>query len=130
MTVHSPLPGPFRTQTSPTCAPASWRPAGQTRKRLRIVPGRAAGELQELVRYWTTDYDWRKAEAQLNELPQYVTNDRRRRHSLHLGALHHPNAMPLIMTHGWPGSVFEFIEVIGPLADPAAHGGNAADDSI
>lgn len=84
-------------------------------------------QLQALVRYWGTDYDWRKAEAQLNNLAQYVTTlDGVEIHFIWVRSPH-PNALPMIMTHGWPGSVLEFIKVVGPLTDPPAHGGNAAD---
>ena len=84
-------------------------------------------QLQALVRYWGTDYDWRKAEAQLNTLAQYVTTlDGVEIHFIWVRSPH-PNALPMIMTHGWPGSVFEFIKVVGPLTDPTAHGGSAAD---
>jgi Epoxide hydrolase N terminus len=84
-------------------------------------------KIQELVRYWGTDYDWRKAEAQLNAWPQFVTNiDGLDIHFIHVRS-RHPNALPLIMTHGWPGSVFELLKVIGPLTDPTAHGGVAED---
>jgi Epoxide hydrolase N terminus len=83
--------------------------------------------LQALVRYWGTDYDWRKAEAQLNAWPQFMTNiDGVDIHFVHVRS-HHPNALPLIMTHGWPGSVFELLKVIGPLTDPPAYGGRAED---
>ena len=89
--------------------------------------GAQLAQLQELVRYWGTDYDWRKAEAQLNNLAQYVTTlDGVEIHFIWVRSPH-PNALPMIMTHGWPGSVFEFIKVVGPLTDPTAHGGNAAD---
>ena len=89
--------------------------------------GAQLAQLQELVRYWGTDYDWRKAEAQLNTLAQYVTTlDGVEIHFIWVRSPH-PNALPMIMTHGWPGSVFEFIKVVGPLTDPTAHGGNAAD---
>ena len=89
--------------------------------------GAQLAQLQALVRYWSTDYDWRKAEAQLNKLPQYMTTiDGVDIHFIWVRSPS-PNALPMIMTHGWPGSVFEFIELIGPLADPAAHGGKAAD---
>jgi microsomal epoxide hydrolase len=84
-------------------------------------------KLQSLVRYWGTDYDWRKAEAKLNALPQFVTNiDGLDIHFIHVRS-RHPNALPLIMTHGWPGSVFELLKTIGPLTDPTAHGGRAED---
>ena len=83
--------------------------------------------LKELARYWTTDYDWRKAEARLNALPQFVTKiDGVDIHFLHLKS-RHPDAMPLIITHGWPGSVIELLDVIDPLTNPTAHGGNAED---
>ena len=84
-------------------------------------------KLQELVRYWGTSYDWRKAEAKLNALPQFVSNiDGLDIHFINVRS-RHPNAMPLIMTHGWPGSIFELLNVIAPLTDPAAHGGSAED---
>jgi pimeloyl-ACP methyl ester carboxylesterase len=83
--------------------------------------------LKELVRYWATDYDWRKAETKLNAFPQFVTKiDGVDIHFIHVKS-RHPNAMPLIMTHGWPGSVIELLETIGPLTDPTSHGGTAAD---
>ncbi|CAG2129631.1 epoxide hydrolase family protein [Cupriavidus plantarum] len=83
--------------------------------------------VQELVRYWGTGYDWRKAEAQLNALPQFVTKiDGVDIHFIHVKSKN-PNALPLILTHGWPGSIFEFIHTIGPLTDPAAYGGRAED---
>jgi pimeloyl-ACP methyl ester carboxylesterase len=83
--------------------------------------------LQELARYWETDYDWRRAEARLNALPQFTTEiDGVDIHFIHVKSAHE-NALPLIMTHGWPGSVIEFLEVVGPLTDPAAHGGDAED---
>jgi pimeloyl-ACP methyl ester carboxylesterase len=84
-------------------------------------------KLQELVRYWGSDYDWRKAEATLNSLPQFKTEiDGLDIHFLHVRSSH-PDALPLIMTHGWPGSVLELLKVIGPLTDPTAHGGRAED---
>jgi pimeloyl-ACP methyl ester carboxylesterase len=84
-------------------------------------------KLQELVRYWRNGYDWRKAEARLNALPQFITTiDGVDIHFIHVRS-RHPNAMPLIMTHGWPGSVFELLKAVGPLTDPTAHGGRAED---
>lgn len=84
-------------------------------------------KLTSLIKYWGTDYDWRKAEAKLNALPQFVTTiDGVDIHFIHVRS-RHPNAMPLIMTHGWPGSVFELLDTVGPLTDPAAHGGRAED---
>jgi len=83
--------------------------------------------LQELARYWETDYDWRKAEAKLNALSQFTTEiDGVDIHFIHVKS-GHENALPLIMTHGWPGSVIELLDTIGPLTDPTAHGGQAED---
>jgi pimeloyl-ACP methyl ester carboxylesterase len=83
--------------------------------------------LQALARYWATDYDWRKAEAKLNALPQFRTQiDGVDIHFIHVKSPR-SDALPLIMTHGWPGSVIELLETVGPLTDPAAHGGDAAD---
>ena len=74
--------------------------------------------MQVLARYWTTEYDWRKAEAKLNALPQFTTTiDGVDIHFLHVKSPHE-NALPLVMTHGWPGSVIELLEVVGPLTDP------------
>jgi Epoxide hydrolase N terminus len=89
--------------------------------------GEQLAKFQNLVRYWGTDYDWRKAEAKLNALPQFMTTiDDVDIHFIHVRS-RHPNAMPLIMTHGWPGSVFELLRTVGPLTDPTAHGGLAED---
>jgi pimeloyl-ACP methyl ester carboxylesterase len=83
--------------------------------------------LQELARYWATDYDWRKVESKLNALPQFKTEiDGVDIHFIHVKS-RHENALPLIMTHGWPGSVIELLDVVGPLTDPTAHGGRAED---
>jgi len=83
--------------------------------------------LQKLARYWETDYDWRKVEAQLNALPQFTTEiDGVEIHFIHVKS-QHENALPVIMTHGWPGSIVEFLEAVGPLTDPTAHGGNSED---
>jgi pimeloyl-ACP methyl ester carboxylesterase len=84
-------------------------------------------KLQNLLRYWMTDYNWRKVEAKLNALPMFVTEiDGVAIHFIHVRS-RHENAMPMIMTHGWPGSILEFMKVIGPLTDPTAHGGTAGD---
>ncbi|SOE87821.1 Pimeloyl-ACP methyl ester carboxylesterase [Burkholderia sp. YR290] len=89
--------------------------------------GAQLGQMQALVRYWGASYDWRKAEARLNALPQYVTNiDGVDIHFIWVRSSL-PNALPLIITHGWPGSVFEFTKVVGPLTDPTAYGGSAED---
>jgi len=96
-----------------------------------LVPDRSQGvqleALEELARYWETDYDWRKAEAKLNALPQFTTEiDGVDIHFIHVRS-GHENALPLIITHGWPGSVIELLDTIGPLTDPTAHGGDAED---
>ena len=89
--------------------------------------GTQLAKLQELVRYWGTHYDWRKAEAKLNALPQFITTiDGLDIHFIHVRS-RHPNALPVIITHGWPGSVTEQLKVIGPLTDPTAHGGRGQD---
>jgi pimeloyl-ACP methyl ester carboxylesterase len=83
--------------------------------------------MQALARYWTTEYDWRALEAKLNALPQFTTViDGLDIHFIHVRS-QHENALPLIMTHGWPGSVIELLETVGPLTDPTAHGGSAED---
>jgi pimeloyl-ACP methyl ester carboxylesterase len=83
--------------------------------------------LQALARYWTTEYDWRKCETRLNALPQFTTEiDGVEIHFIHVRS-RHENALPLIMTHGWPGSVIELLETVGPLTDPTAHGGTPED---
>src|SRR5467141_3289426 len=84
-------------------------------------------KLKPLVQYWGTQYDWRKAEAKLNALPQFVTKiDGLDIHFIQVRS-RHKDALPVIITHGWPGSVLELIKVVGPLTDPAAHGGSAED---
>ncbi|WCH96560.1 epoxide hydrolase [Streptomyces moderatus] len=83
--------------------------------------------LRDLVRHWRHVYDWRAAEARLNEWPQFTTTiDGANVHFAHVRSPE-PDATPLIITHGWPGSIVEFLDVVGPLADPAAHGGDPAD---
>src|SRR5215216_4118804 len=83
--------------------------------------------LQELARYWATDYDWRKCEAKLHTLPQFITEiDGLDMHFIHVRSKHE-DALPLIVTHGWPGSIIEQIKIIGPLSDPTAYGGSAED---
>ena len=112
---------------------------GDLRERLRRVrwperetvsdwsQGVPLGYLQDLCDYWASRYDWRAAEARINQIPQFTTRiDGLDVHFLHVRSPR-PDAIPLIMTHGWPGSFFEFERVVGPLTDPAAHGGDAAD---
>jgi pimeloyl-ACP methyl ester carboxylesterase len=83
--------------------------------------------LRELARFWTAEYDWRTCEARLNALPQFTTEiDGADIHFIHVRS-RHENALPLIMTHGWPGSVIEFLETVGPLTDPTSHGGTPED---
>ena len=89
--------------------------------------GAQLAKLQRLVQYWGSGYDWRRIEARLNALPQFTTNiDGVNIHFIHVRSPH-TNALPLIITHGWPGSVIEQLKVIGPLTDPTAHGGSAED---
>ena len=83
--------------------------------------------IQELARYWATDYDWRKCEAKLKALPQFITEiDGLDIHFIHVRS-NHENALPLIVNHGWPGSIIEQLKIIGLLTDPTAHGGSAED---
>jgi pimeloyl-ACP methyl ester carboxylesterase len=83
--------------------------------------------MQKLAHYWATDYDWRKFETRLNALPQFTTNiDGVDIHFIHVRSKH-PNAMPVIITHGWPGSIVEFMKIVDPLTNPTAHGGTASD---
>ena len=98
---------------------------------LELVSDRSQGvqlkALQELARYWTSGYDWRTVEAKLNALPQFTTEiDGVEIHFIHVRS-EHEHALPLIMTHGWPGSIIELIDAVGPLTDPTAHGGSADD---
>ncbi len=84
-------------------------------------------KIQDLVRYWGTAYDWRKAEAKLNALPEFVTTIDGVDIQFVWVRSHNPNALPLVITHGWPGSIFELVKVVGPLTDPTAYGGRAED---
>ena len=98
-----------------------------------LVPDRSQGvqlaTMQELARFWTSEYEWRTAEAKLNALPQFKTEiDGLDIHFIHVKSKHE-DALPLIMTHGWPGSVIELLETVDPLTDPTAHGG-AVDDAF
>jgi pimeloyl-ACP methyl ester carboxylesterase len=89
--------------------------------------GVQVGTMQALARYWVMDYDWRACEARLNALPQFTTEiDGVKIHFIHVRSPHE-DALPLIMTHGWPGSVVELLDTVGPLTDPTAHGGDAED---
>ena len=83
--------------------------------------------MQKLARYWATDYDWRKIESKLNALPQFITEiDGLDIHFIHVRSKHE-NALPMIVTHGWPGSIIEQLKIIGPLTNPTAHGASASD---
>ncbi|MEV4128928.1 epoxide hydrolase family protein [Nocardia sp. NPDC049707] len=89
--------------------------------------GASISYMKDLAEYWRSEYDWRAVEARLNELPQFVTDiDGQQLHFLHVRSPE-PDAVPLVLSHGWPGSFIEFLDVIGPLSDPRAHGGDSAD---
>src|SRR2546426_11809750 len=95
------------------------------------VPDQSQGvqlaTVQALARYWGTDYDWRKVEARLSALPQFITEiDGLDIHFIHVRSKHE-NALPLIVTHGWPGSVVEQLKIVDPLTNPTAHGASASD---
>ena len=145
MTATTTKPPIDTTQSDPTAAIRPFRvdvpqaDLDDLRRRLaatrwpdrETVPDRSQGaklaDLQELVRYWSTDYDWRRGEAQLNAWPQFITTiDGVDVHFFHVRS-RHEDALPLIISHGWPGSVFEQIKVIGPLTDPTAYGGRPED---
>ncbi|MFY1687164.1 epoxide hydrolase family protein [Plantactinospora sp. WMMB782] len=123
---------PFRLDTSEEAITDLHRRVAATRWPSReLVTDRAQGvqlaTVQELARYWTTEHDWRAFEAKLNALPQYTTEiDGVEIHFIHVRS-RHEDALPLVMTHGWPGSVVELLDTIGPLTDPTAHGGRAED---
>ena len=122
----------FRVDTSDSEIADLQRRIAETRwPTQELVPdesqGVQQGLMQELARYWSAEYDWRTCEAKLNALPQFITEiDGLDVHFIHVKSPH-PNALPLVITHGWPGSIIEMLEVIGPLTDPTAHGGDAAD---
>ncbi|MEU8392501.1 epoxide hydrolase family protein [Micromonospora sp. NPDC048843] len=123
---------PFRLDTSEDTIADLRRRIAATRWPTReLVTDRSQGvqlaTIQELARYWITDYDWRACETTLNSLPQYTTNiDGVEIHFIHVRS-QHEGALPLIMTHGWPGSVVELLGAVGPLTDPTAHGGTPED---
>jgi pimeloyl-ACP methyl ester carboxylesterase len=135
-TAHTPTKAksiqPFRTKVSDEALTDLRRRVAATRFPTKeLVEDRSQGvqlaTLRELARYWTTEYDWRTCEARLNALPQFTTEiDGVAIHFIHVTS-RHTNALPLIMTHGWPGSVIELLETVGPLTDPTAHGGTPAD---
>lgn len=92
-----------------------------------VTQGVQLATMQKLAKYWEEDYDWRKVEARLNALPQFVTTiDGLDIHFIHVRSKH-ANALPIIITHGWPGSIIEQLKIIGPLTDPTKFGGTAED---
>ena len=123
---------PFRVDVPDEAIADLRRRITATRRPSReLVADRSQGvqlaTIQELADYWTTDYDWAACQARLNALPQFKTEiDGVDIHFIHVKSPH-PDALPLIMTHGWPGSVIELLEVVGPLTDPTVHGGRAGD---
>jgi pimeloyl-ACP methyl ester carboxylesterase len=123
---------PFRVDVPEEQLAALFRRVAQTRwPSKELVLDRSQGvqlrAVQELASYWTTVYDWRRCEAKLNALPQFKTEiDGVDIHFIHVKSSH-AGALPLIMTHGWPGSVIELLEAVGPLTDPPAHGGQPGD---
>ena len=123
---------PFRVEVPEEQLADLRRRIGATRwPSAELVNDRSQGvqlaTMQALARHWTTDYDWRTCETKLNALPQFTTEiDGVNIHFIHVKSPHE-NALPLIMTHGWPGSVIELLETVGPLTDPTAHGGKAED---
>ena len=118
----------FRKRNSPNCAGASRRHKWPERETVAdATQGVQLATIQALARYWATDYDWRKCEARLNALPQFITEiDGLDIHFIHVRSKHE-NALPLIVTHGWPGSIIEQMKIIDPLTNPTAHGGSASD---
>ncbi len=131
-TTEAPSVRPFRVNVPDEELAAMRRRITATRWPSReLVDDRSQGAqlatLQELARYWTSEYDWRKCEARLNALPQFTTDiDGVEIHFIHVRSRHEA-ALPLIMTHGWPGSVIELLDTVGPLTDPTAHGGTPED---
>ena len=145
VTMYLSLPAPSHTQTAREDAIRPFRvqvpeaDIAELRRRIaatrwpdrETVPDQTQGvqmaKIRPLVEYWGTGYDWRRAEARLNALPQFMTTiDGLDIHFIHVRS-RHADAMPLVMTHGWPGSVFELLKTVGPLTDPTAHGGRAED---
>jgi pimeloyl-ACP methyl ester carboxylesterase len=124
---------PFRVPTAPEAelTELKKRIAATRWPERETVPDQSQGvqlaTIQKLARYWATDYDWRKCEAKLNALPQFMTEiDGLDIHFIHVRSKH-DDALPLIVTHGWPGSIVEQMKIIEPLTNPTAHGGNASD---
>jgi pimeloyl-ACP methyl ester carboxylesterase len=128
----SPAIRPFQVEIPDEALEDMRRRIGATRfPSKELVEDRSQGvqlaTLEALARYWASEYDWRKCEARLNALPQFTTEiDGMEIHFIHVRS-RHEDALPLIITHGWPGSVIELLETIGPLTDPTAHGGRPED---
>ena len=116
------------SRSSLTCAAASARPGGPSARRSTTTPRACRWRrCRTLARYWATDYDWRRCETRLNALPNFLTEiDGLDIHFIHVRS-RHEDALPLIVTHGWPGSIIEQLKIIEPLTDPTSHGGSAAD---
>jgi pimeloyl-ACP methyl ester carboxylesterase len=121
---HVHVPQPVLTDLQRRLAATRWPDAETVDDRSQGVQ---LATIKDLIRYWQSSYDWRKAEARLNALPEFVTTiDGVDIQFIHIRS-RHSNAMPMIMTHGWPGSIFELMKVIGPLTDPTAYGGRPED---
>ena len=124
---NPPLPVNSRKRSSSTCAGASAATWPEKETVADASQGVQLATMQKLAHYWATDYDWRKVEARLNALPQFITEiDGLDIHFIHVRSKHE-NALPIIVTHGWPGSIIEQLKIIDPLTNPTAHGGSAAD---
>ena len=123
-----PSPSVSRRTKSPTSAGALSQRGGPKRRRSQISPKACRSRrCRNWRRYWATDYDWFKCEAKLNALPQFITEiDGLDIHFIHVRSKHE-NALPLIVTHGWPGSIIEQLKIIDPLTNPTAHGASASD---
>jgi pimeloyl-ACP methyl ester carboxylesterase len=139
MTLLAPPPGPETTPIRPFHADVPEAELTELRKRINATrwperetvsdatQGVQLATTQKLARYWATEYDWRKVEARLNALPQFITEiDGLDIHFIHVRS-RHEKALPVIVTHGWPGSIIEQMKIIDPLTNPTAHGGSAAD---
>ena len=118
----------LRTPTSPTSANASPRPKWPERELVADAnQGVQLATMQKLAQYWANEHDWRKCEAKLNAVPNFITEiDGLDIHFIHVRSKHE-NALPMIVTHGWPGSIIEQMKIIDPLTNPTAHGGTASD---
>ena len=117
----------FRRRSSRSCAGASPQRLPEKETVADFSQGVPLGTVEKLAKYWATEYDWRKVEARLNAVPNFITEiDGLDIHFIHVRSKHE-NALPVIITHGWPGSIVEQLKLIEPLTNPTAHGGTAAD---